>query len=121
MTREVVEYLVWALICLIVAAWLVKRFVAPWTESEDKSMTGRAANVIDVLERERLASANAHGSPLRTLKVAIVNVAMLGLMVWIMTTFEVFSIALYPIIGWVMLSICPCPARSKASAVGTLG
>ena len=102
MTRTLIYTLVLGGICLVAAWYIVQRFVEPWQRSKDKSIVGRAINVIDSMQERQLRDATAFGSRNRTLLVLAVNIGMLLGMLMLATKVSPWF-ALYPIAGFAVL------------------
>ena len=112
MTREALELVVWAVVCAIVAAICVKRFVAPWLNSKEKTLSGRASDVLQFLQQDQASRATAYGSKHRTVWVSIVNVLALCALLLLTTHLALWTI-LYPLVGLGLLRLWHIPRDKR--------
>lgn len=108
MDTETLGSILFAVVCGIAAAFVMRRFVKPWLESEDKSFIGRTQNVMDETARRQEEKATVFGSRKRTLLVLCVNSALL-LGLAFAASQGLLELALYPMCGFVALKVLKVP------------
>jgi hypothetical protein len=102
MTRELFYTLFLGAVVLVVAWFLVQRFVTPWLNSEDRSIPGRVQNVIQSIHDRKQQKETLFGSRKRTFIVSVTHIV--GLIALLLLVSKVSAwFLLYPVIGFAVL------------------